>query len=114
MAVIAASRLVFAIARDGVLPGSWWISRISPDGQPRNAVKIIWVVSASLLCTILPSPVAFTSLVSAAGVPTITAYALIACTLPFITLINKKSVVHSLLQGNLHMQSGVSENGLVH
>jgi amino acid transporter len=114
VAVIAASRLVFAIARDGVLPGSWWISRISPDGQPRNAVKIIWVVSASLLCTILPSPVAFTSLVSAAGVPTITAYALIACTLPFITLINKKSVVHSLLQGNLHMQSGVSEDGLVH
>lgn len=60
---------------------SGWISRVSNDGQPRNAVKVIWVVSAFLLCTILPSPVAFTSLVSAAGVPTITAYALIACTL---------------------------------
>jgi len=81
VAVIAASRLVFAIARDGVLPLSWWIARVSPDGQPRNAVKVIWLVSALLLCTILPSPVAFTSLVSAAGVPTITAYALIACTL---------------------------------
>jgi amino acid permease len=61
------------------LPLSWWISQVSKDGQPRNAVKIIWLVGSLLLCTILPSPVAFTSLVSAAGVPTITAYALIAC-----------------------------------
>jgi amino acid transporter len=82
VAIIAASRLIFAIARDGVLPLSWWIARVSPDGQPRNAVKVIWIVAAALLCTILPSPVAFTSLVSAAGVPTITAYALIACTFP--------------------------------
>ena len=58
---------------------SGWISKVSADGQPRNAVKIIWLVGALLLCTILASPVAFTSLVSAAGVPTITAYALIAC-----------------------------------
>jgi len=76
---------VFAIARDGVLPFSWWISRVSPDGQPRNAVKIIWIVAGFLLCTILPSPVAFTSLVSAAGVPTITAYALIAFGRCFLT-----------------------------
>ena len=38
-----------------------------------------------LLCTILPSPVAFTSLVSAAGVPTITGYALICFGRCFIT-----------------------------
>jgi amino acid transporter len=85
VAVIAASRLVFAIARDGVLPFSGWISQVSADGQPRNAVKIIWAVSAALLCTILASPVAFTSLVSAAAVPTITAYALIAFGRFFIT-----------------------------
>lgn len=42
-------------------------------------------VAALLLCTILPSPVAFTSLVSAAGVPTITAYALICFGRTFIT-----------------------------
>lgn len=42
-------------------------------------------VAALLLCTILPSPVAFTSLVSAAGVPTITAYALICFGRVFIT-----------------------------
>jgi amino acid transporter len=87
VAIIAASRLIFAIARDGVLPLSWWIARVSPDGQPRNAVKVIWIVAAALLCTILPSPVAFTSLVSAAGVPTITAYALIACTFHLIAIL---------------------------
>ncbi|KAJ7638435.1 amino acid transporter [Roridomyces roridus] len=78
IAIVAASRLVFAVARDGVLPGSSWISRVTEDGQPRNAVTFIFVFSAAMLCTILPSQVAFTSLVSAGGVPTIAAYGLIA------------------------------------
>jgi hypothetical protein len=42
-------------------------------------VTVMLATAALLLCTILPSPVAFSSLVSAAGVPTITAYALICC-----------------------------------
>lgn len=37
----------------------------------------MFVFGAALLCTILPSNVAFTSLVSAGGVPTIAAYGLI-------------------------------------
>ncbi|KAJ7512465.1 amino acid transporter [Mycena galericulata] len=78
VAIVAASRLVFAVARDGVLPLSGWISRVTPDGQPRNAVTVIFVFAALLLCTILPSQVAFTSLVSAGGLPTIAAYGLIA------------------------------------
>ncbi|KAJ6516258.1 gamma-aminobutyric acid transporter [Mycena sanguinolenta] len=78
VAIVAASRLVFAVARDGVLPLSGWISKVTPDGQPRNAVSVIFVFAAFLLCTILPSQVAFTSLVSAGGVPTIAAYGLIA------------------------------------
>ncbi|KZS94122.1 amino acid transporter [Sistotremastrum niveocremeum HHB9708] len=78
IAIIAASRLIFAVARDGVLPGSHWIGRVSEDGQPRNAVTVMFVFAASLLCVILPSQVAFTSLVSAAGIPTIAAYGLIA------------------------------------
>jgi len=45
----------------------------------------MFVVAALLLCTILPSPVAFTSLVSAAAVPTITAYALICFGRCFLT-----------------------------
>lgn len=73
IAIVAASRLVYAVARDGILPGSAWIGRVSADGQPRNAVIFIGIVSSILLCAILPSSVAFTSLVSAGAVPTIAA-----------------------------------------
>ncbi|THV00551.1 hypothetical protein K435DRAFT_818286 [Dendrothele bispora CBS 962.96] len=78
IAIVAASRLVFAVARDGVLPLSSWIGTVTADGQPQNAVTVIYLFGAALLCTILPSQVAFTSLVSAGGVPTIAAYGLIA------------------------------------
>ncbi|KAK4702748.1 translation initiation factor 5B, partial [Phenoliferia sp. Uapishka_3] len=77
LAITAASRLVFAVARDGILPGSKWIGKVDANGQPRNAIIFIGIVSSILLCSILPSAVAFTSLVSAGGVPTIAAYALI-------------------------------------
>ncbi|KZV62562.1 amino acid transporter [Peniophora sp. CONT] len=78
IAVVAASRLIYAVARDGVLPMSGWIGKVDKNGQPRNAVIVIYIFAACLLCTILPSSVAFTSLVSAAGVPTIAAYGLMA------------------------------------
>jgi amino acid transporter len=76
--IVAASRLIFAIARDGVLPGSHWIGQVNHDGQPRHAVIVMFGFGAVLLCSILPSVVAFTSLISAGGVPTIAAYGLIA------------------------------------
>ena len=76
IAIIAASRLGFAVARDGVLPFSGWVSKVH-GGQPRNAVIVVWGVAALVTCTILPSNVAFTSLVSAAGVPSAAAYGLI-------------------------------------
>ncbi|PFH50562.1 hypothetical protein AMATHDRAFT_40760 [Amanita thiersii Skay4041] len=78
VAIVAASRLVFAVARDGVLPFSSWIGKVDAAGQPRNAVTVIYVFGAAILCTILPSQVAFTSLVSAGGIPTIAAYGLIS------------------------------------
>lgn len=76
--IVAASRLVFAVARDGVLPFSGWVSQVSAEGQPRNAVLVVWGVGALVSCTILPSAVAFTSLVSISGVPSAAAYGLIA------------------------------------
>ncbi|CZR56112.1 related to GABA transport protein [Phialocephala subalpina] len=85
IAIVAASRLVFAVARDGVLPFSSWVSKVSPEGQPRNAVLVIWLISAIVTCTILPSAVAFTSLISAAGVPSAAAYGLICFGRFFIT-----------------------------
>jgi len=77
IAIVAASRLIFAVARDGVLPLSSWIGTVTKDGQPRNAVRVILIFGAVLLCVILPSNVAFTSLISAGGVPTIASYGLI-------------------------------------
>lgn len=85
VASVAASRLVFAVARDGVLPWSNWIAKVGKDGNPRNAQTVIWIVAALLLLTILPSSVAFTSLISAAGVPTFAAYALITTCRFFLT-----------------------------
>jgi len=78
IAIVAASRLIFAVARDGVLPLSGWVGKVNTDGQPKNAVTVMFIFGALLLCTILPSQVAFTSLISAGGVPTIAAYGLIA------------------------------------
>lgn len=72
------------MARDGVLPFSPWVSRVE-DGQPRNAVIVVWVVASIITCTILPSSVAFTSLVSAAGVPSAAAYGLICLGRLFLT-----------------------------
>ncbi|KAK6427821.1 hypothetical protein LTR81_000165 [Elasticomyces elasticus] len=85
VAGVASSRLIWAVARDGVLPFSGWISQVSAKKEPKNAIIVMHVVASLLLCTILASPVAFSSLVSAAGVPTITAYALIAFGRFFIT-----------------------------
>lgn len=82
---MAASRLVFAVARDGVLPLAGWIGQVTEDGQPRHAVTVMFVFAAAILCTILPSQVAFTSLISAGGVPTIAAYGLIALLRLFMT-----------------------------
>ena len=96
VAGVAASRLIWAVARDGVLPFSGWISKVDGNKNPRNAVTVMLAVSALLLCTILPSPVAFSSLVSAAGVPTITAYALVCFGRVFITPHEFKSARWSL------------------
>lgn len=60
-----------------MLPFSNWVSKVSSKGQPLNAVLVVWGVAATVTCTILPSAVAFTSLISAAGVPSAAAYGLI-------------------------------------
>lgn len=73
------------MARDGVLPLSSWIGQVDNEKQPRNAVTVMYIFGASLLCTILPSQVAFTSLISAGGIPTTAAYGLIALLRLFMT-----------------------------
>jgi len=46
----ATSRLLFALGRDRMLPGSGWLSRVESNGQtPRNALLFIWAVSSALV-----------------------------------------------------------------
>ncbi|KAB5591379.1 Amino acid permease [Ceratobasidium theobromae] len=75
--VMAPSRLVFAIARDGVLPFASWVQHITPDKRPRNAILLVYIYSALLLCSSLPSAVAFSSLISIGCVPLAATYGLI-------------------------------------
>jgi len=74
----AASRLIFAVARDNVLPLSSWICQVDSNKQPRNAVTAMYIFCAYILCTLLPSQVAFTSLISAGAVLISAGYGLIA------------------------------------
>ena len=83
--MVAASRLIFAVARDGVLPLSSWICRLDNDKQPRNAVTVMYTLAALLLRAILPSQVAFTSLTSAGGVFVSAGYGLVALLRLFMT-----------------------------
>ncbi|KTW31223.1 uncharacterized protein T551_01296 [Pneumocystis jirovecii RU7] len=85
VAILASSRLAYAIARDGVLFLSGWVSKIDVQRQPRNSVTLIWIASSIILCTILFSQVAFTSFISAMTLPTVCSYGLIA----FLRLLSK-------------------------
>lgn len=75
---LAASRIIFAISRDGTLPFSGWVGKVNSIGRPQNATTVVFGCCALLLCLILPSAAAFTSLMGAGVVPTNAAYALIS------------------------------------
>lgn len=77
ISLVAVSRLVFAVARDGVFPCSDILSRVSKSKQPHNAVIFIATIAALLLCTQLPSQVAFYSLISTSAAGSIAAYGLV-------------------------------------
>lgn len=86
ISLVAVSRLVFAVARDGVFPCSDILSRVSKSKQPHNAVIFIATIAALLLCTqLLPSQVAFESLISTSAAGSIAAYGLVGIGRAFIT-----------------------------
>ena len=43
---VVSSRLVFSVARDGVLPLSSWIGHVDSHRRPRNAVTVMFVFAA--------------------------------------------------------------------
>ncbi|KAJ5150782.1 uncharacterized protein N7500_010971 [Penicillium coprophilum] len=85
ISLVAVSRLVFAVARDGVFPFSDVLSRVSKSKQPHNAVILISGIAALLLCTQLPSQVAFSSLISTSAAGSLAAYGLVGIGRSFIT-----------------------------
>lgn len=85
ISLVAVSRLVFAIARDSVFPFSDVLCRVSKTKQPHNAVIFIATIAALLLCTQLPSQVAFESLTSTSAAGSIAAYGLLGFGRAFIT-----------------------------
>lgn len=85
ISMVAVSRLVFAIARDSVFPFSDVLSRVSRDKQPHNAVIFIATIAALLLCTQLPSQVAFSSLTSTSAAGSIAAYGVLGFGRAFVT-----------------------------
>jgi amino acid transporter len=85
ISMVAVSRLVFAIARDSVFPYSKALCRVSKSKQPHNAVIFIGAIAALLLCTQLPSQVAFLSLTSTSAAGSIAAYVLVGFGRAFIT-----------------------------
>jgi amino acid transporter len=85
ISMVAVSRLVFAIARDSVFPFSDALCRVSKSKQPHNAVIFIAIIAALLLCTQLPSQVAFLSLTSTSAAGSIAAYGLVGFGRAFIT-----------------------------
>ncbi|KAJ5538680.1 hypothetical protein N7513_006624 [Penicillium frequentans] len=85
ISLVAASRLVFAVARDGIFPYSHVLARVSKSKQPHNAVIFISTIAALLLCTQLPSQVAFSSLISTSAAGSIAAYGLVGIGRTFIT-----------------------------
>ncbi|KFZ02039.1 hypothetical protein V500_00489 [Pseudogymnoascus sp. VKM F-4518 (FW-2643)] len=85
ISMVAASRLVFAVARDSIFPFSESLCRVSKSKQPHNAVIFIASIAALLLCTQLPSQVAFMSLTSTSAAGSIAAYGLVGFGRAFIT-----------------------------
>jgi amino acid transporter len=68
-----------------VFPFSKTLCRVSKSKQPHNAVIFIGCLSALLLCTQLPSQVAFLSLTSTSAAGSIAAYAIVGFGRAFIT-----------------------------
>jgi amino acid transporter len=63
----ATSRLLFALGRDRMLPGSRWLARVAVGQQtPRNAILFLWATS-SLVVVALPNLEVITQISAVAG-----------------------------------------------
>jgi len=75
--LLAASRLFFAIARDGIFPAA--LARLDARGQPAGAVAAVSAAALALLLTILPSAVAYASITSGSVICILLSYLFVLC-----------------------------------
>jgi len=76
--IVSSSHLLFAVARDGMLPRLKWMAQVSSSRQPINTINASYFLVAAILCTMLPSQVAFFSILSSCTLLLIASYGLIS------------------------------------
>lgn len=81
---MSAQRITYAISRDGVLPGSKWISRLSRAKMPVNAAIVVLVFSVAIEAAIIGSLVAFSAITAAATIATNMSYLIPIATKQFL------------------------------
>jgi amino acid transporter len=71
---MSAQRVTYAIARDGILPGSNWIRKLSKNHMPVNAAWVVLFCAVAIEAAIIGSTVAFYALTATATISTNLSY----------------------------------------
>jgi len=71
---MSAQRVTYAIARDGILPGSKWIRKLSANHMPVNAAWVVLFCAVAIEAAIIGSTVAFYALTATATISTNLSY----------------------------------------
>jgi len=71
---MSAQRVTYAIARDGILPGSKWIRKLSAHHMPVNAACVVLLCAVAIEAAIIGSTVAFYALTATATISTNLSY----------------------------------------
>lgn len=71
---MSAQRITYAISRDGVLPGSKYLSKLSKQRMPVNAAILVIILTLAICCAVIGSTVAFSAITAAATIATNMSY----------------------------------------
>ena len=73
--ILSCQRITYAIARDGILPGSRWFGQVSHKSKlPVNAAILIAILSIAINAAVIGSEVAFSALTATATIATNVSY----------------------------------------
>lgn len=74
--VVSAQRVTYAIARDHILPGSKWLTKVSKSRMPVNAALLVLFLSICIEAAIIGSVVAFSALTATGTIAVNVSYAI--------------------------------------